>query len=276
MAGYEAAMNISVRSARRASDSSAMEGLARWGLGARAFLYVVLGLLAGAIALGRSHQEADQQGALSVLSQQSGGKVLLVLVAIGLFGYALWRLSEAAFGVAGDHGKGPRLQSLVRGILYTGLGVTTLTVLHSAGTTKSQTSKQQSASATLLQHTGGRLLLGVVGVIVVVVGLVMISDGVRKKFLKFLRTSDMSAQQRKVVELAGTLGTCARGAIFALAGGLVVEAAARRDAHKASGLDGALRTLAAQPYGKTLLLIAAAGLVIFGLYGFAEARWHKT
>jgi hypothetical protein len=253
-----------------------MEGLARWGLGARAFLYVVLGLLAGAIALGRSNKEADQQGALSVLSQQRGGKVLLVLVAIGLFGYALWRLSEAAFGVAGDHGKGARAQSFIRGILYTGLGITTLTVLSTAGRTKSQTSKQQGASAMLLQHTGGRLLLGVVGVIVVVVGLVMISDGIRKKFLKFLRTGDMNPHQRKFVELSGTIGTCARGVVFALAGGLVVEAAARRDPHKASGLDGALRTLAAQPYGKVMLLAAAAGLVVFGLYGFAEARWHKT
>jgi hypothetical protein len=269
-------MDVSVKSARRASNSKVMEGLARWGLGARAFLYVVLGVLTGAIAIGRSTKEDDQQGALTLLSQQTGGKVLLVLVAIGLFGYALWRLSEAAFGVAGDHGKGPRVQSLVRGIVYTGLGVTTITVLHSSGTSKSQSFKQQSASAQLLQHTGGRLLLGIIGAVVIVVGLVMISDGVRKKFLTFLRTSDLNPQQRRLVEWTGTIGTCARGVIFALAGGLVVAAAARKQAQKASGLDGALRTLSSQPYGEVLLLAAAAGLLVFGLYGFAEARWHKT
>jgi hypothetical protein len=268
-------MDVSVKSARQASDSRAMEGLARWGLSSRAFLYVVLGVLTGAIALGRSTKEDDQQGALSLVSAQTGGKLLLVLIAIGFFGYAVWRLSEAAFGVAGDHGKGPRVQSFVRGVVYTGLAVTTLTVLHSAGGT-SQTSKQQSASAQLLQHTGGRLLLGIIGAVVVVVGLVMIADGVRKKFLKFLRTGDMNAQQRTLVEWTGTIGTCARGIIFALAGGLVVDAAIQRQAQKASGLDGALRTLSQQPYGEVLLLAAAAGLVVFGLYGFAEARWHKT
>jgi hypothetical protein len=252
-----------------------MEGLARFGLSARGFLYVVVGLLTGAIAFGRSRKEADQQGALTLLSQQTGGKLLLVLIAIGFLGYAVWRLSEAAFGVAGDSGKGPRVQSLVRGIVYTSLAVTTFTVLSNAGGS-SQASKQQSASAKLLHHTGGRLLLGVVGAVVVVVGLVMIADGVRKKFLKLLRTGDMSARQRSLVEWTGTIGACARGVVFAIAGGLVVEAAIRKQAQKASGLDGALRTLQQQPYGKVLLLAAAAGFVVFGLYGLAEARWHKT
>lgn len=253
-----------------------MEGLARWGLGSRAFLYVVLGILTAAIALGRSSQEADQQGALTTISQQSGGRLLLVLIAVGFVGYAVWRLSEAAFGVAGDHGKGPRVQSLVRGILYAGLALTTVTVLTRSGGGGSQVHKQRAYSARLLQHTGGRLLLGVIGAIVVVVGLVMVSDGLRKKFLKLLRTQDMSASTRKLVERAGMIGTTARGVIFALAGGLVVEAAVTRDVSKASGLDGALRTLAVQPYGRVLLLVAAAGLVVFGCYGFAEARWHKT
>lgn len=274
--GYLRGMTDALRGARRASNSTFVEGMARWGLGSRALLYVVLGVLTGAIALGRSHGEADQQGALTAIAQHPGGKVLLALIAIGFLGYAVWRLSEAAFGVAGDHGKGPRLQSLVRGLVYGGLAATTVSVMTRSGHVSSQVHKQRAYSAKLLQHTGGRFVLGAVGVIVLVVGLVMIADGVRRRFLKLLRTSEMSGQTRNLVERAGMVGTVARGLIFALAGGLVLEAAVKRDASKASGLDGALRTLATQPEGRALLLAAAAGLLVFGCYGFAEARWHKT
>lgn len=86
----------------------------------------------------------------------------------------------------------------------------------------------------------------------------------------------MSASTRSVVSKLGMVGTIARGAVIALAGGLVVDAAVTFRPAKARGLDGALRTLAAQPYGKTLLGAAAFGLIAFGVYGFAEPRWHRT
>ena len=48
------------------------------------------------------------------------------------------------------------------------------------------------------------------------------------------------------------------------------------NAAKSTGLDGALRTLADRPYGPWILGALAAGLIIFGLFGFAQARWAKT
>jgi len=265
------------RAARRASDSRAFEVLARLGLGARAFIYVVMGLLAAAVAAGRSRQETDQRGALNAVADQSGGKVLLVALCVGFAGYALWRLSEAAFGVAGQPGKkGPRVQSLVRGVAYALFTVTAVSILAGSGRNKSQAQQQRTLSGRLLQHSGGRLLLAVVGVVIVVVGLAMVVEGVTRKFTRYLRLQDMTHRTRAAVEKLGMVGTAARGLIFALAGGLVVDAAARANASKATGLDGALRTLAQQAYGTVLLALAAGGLVVFGLYGFAEARWHKT
>jgi hypothetical protein len=98
-----------------------MEGLARFGLTARAFVYVVIGWLAVQIALGHGHQQANQRGAIATVAQHAFGKVLLWVLAIGFAAYALWRLSEAAFGTAAEGRKaGTRLQSLVRGIIYAG------------------------------------------------------------------------------------------------------------------------------------------------------------
>jgi hypothetical protein len=262
------------RAARQAAHSKWISALARLGLATRGFVYLLIGVLAIAVAAGRSAQP-DQQGALHAVARHSGGRLLLVLVTIGLFGYALWRFSEAAFGVAGDTGNAARVKSLVRGVAYAALGVTAISVL-AGSSDQSQAHRQQSTSARLMSHTGGQLLVGAVGVIVVGVGIAMVVEGVRRKFLKDLEVSEMGSTARSVVTTLGVVGNPARGLIFAIAGGLVVDAAAQHNAHKARGLDGALMTLSHQAYGTVLLAVAATGLIIFGCYGFAEARWHKT
>jgi hypothetical protein len=60
-----------------------------------------------------------------------------------------------------------------------------------------------------------------------------------------------------------------------LVGILVVVAAVTYDPSKAQGLDGALRTLAQQPFGSWLLALVALGFVAFGCYGLAESRLRR-
>jgi hypothetical protein len=94
--------------------------------------------------------------------------------------------------------------------------------------------------------------------------------------MRLLETSRMSMKTRVVVKRLGMVGTTARGAIFALAGALVVEAAINYQPSKARGLDKALLTLRNQPFGEALVIIAGLGLIIFGIYALCEARWHKV
>ena len=265
------------RSARQASRSPAAHFLARAGLTARGVIYILVGSVAVLVALGHSSREADQQGALHLLAGKSYGMVSLWLLAIGFAGYALWRLSVAAFGVTGepgDSGTGPRLKSLARAVIYAGLSYLTFTVI--SGTDRSQRRRQQDITATAMQHTAGRVLVGVVGLAIVICGIVLVIEGVRKKFMKYLRTGQMSPRMRQVVKVLGITGTIARGLVFALAGVLVVVAAVTHKASESGGIDKALQTLRNQPFGEFLTLAAALGLVIFGVYGLCEARWRKV
>ena len=263
------------RTARQASRSPAAHFLARAGLTARGVIYILVGAVAVLVALGRSSREADQQGALHLLAGKPYGMVALWLLAIGFAGYALWRLSEAAFGVTGDQpGAGPRLKSLARAVIYAGLSYLTFTVI--SGTDRSQRRRQQDVTATAMQHTAGRVLVGVVGLAIVICGIVLVIEGVRKKFMKYLRTGQMSPRTRQVVKVLGVTGTIARGLVFALAGVLVVVAAVTHKAAESGGIDKALQTLRNQPFGEFLTLAAALGLVIFGVYGLCEARWRKV
>src|SRR6478736_6663114 len=229
------------REARRASDSRAAHLLARAGLTARGVIYILVGWVALLVALGHSSQEADQQGALHLLAGKSYGLVSLWLLGIGFAAYALWRLSEAAFGVTGEPpGAGPRLKSAARAVIYSGLAYLTFTV------------------------------------IIVICGLVLVLEGARRKFMKYLQTAQMSAKMRRVVELFGMTGTIARGLVVALAGVLVIDAAITHRASQSGGIDKALLTLRAQPFGEFLMVVAALGLAVFGVYGLCEARWRKV
>ena len=111
---------------------------------------------------------------------------------------------------------------------------------------------------------------------IVICGLVLVVEGARKKFMKYLRTAQMSAKMRRVVEVFGMTGTVARGLVFALAGALVIDAAVTHKASESGGIDKALLTLRNQPFGEFLMLMAALGLVVFGVYGPCEARWRKV
>jgi hypothetical protein len=262
--------------ARRASGSLAARGLARAGLAARGVLYILIGWVAILVALGQSSQQADQQGALQMLAGQPYGLVSLWLLGIGFAGYALWRLSEAAFGVTGEgNGAVPRLKSLVRAVIYAFFAYLTFKIISGSGG-GSQTSRQQDLTASVMHHPGGQWLVGIVGLIIVIAGLVLVAEGIRRKFLKYLRLSQMSPRTRRIVERLGMIGTAARGAVFALAGILVIEAAVSYQPSKAGGIDKALLTLRNQPFGEFLLILAALGLIIFGVYGLCEARWRKV
>jgi hypothetical protein len=253
-----------------------MNALARFGLAARGFVYVVIGWLTLQIALGHHTPQANQSGALAEVAKQSFGKLLLWLLAVGFAAYAIWRLSQAAFGTGAEGSKtGPRLKCLVRGIVYASFAVSTFSFI--AGTSKSgQRQQQVSLTARVMRHSYGRWAVGLAGAVVVVVALAMVIEGVSRKFEKQLEMSELHGMTRTVVLRLGMVGTTTRGLVFALAGFLVIDAAVKFDPKKSTGLDGALRTLAHQAFGQWLLGAAALGLIAFGLYGLASVRYAKT
>ena len=212
---------------------------------------------------------------MQLLAGKPYGLASLFVLGIGFAAYALWRLSEAVFGVTGTpNSAGPRLTSLGRAVIYAGFAYLTFTVI--SGTQRSQSRQQQDMTATAMQHAAGRWLVGIVGLIVVVIGLVLVGQGVRRTFMKYLEVSQMSPRTRRVVELLGVVGTIARGLVFALAGVLVIDAAITHRASESGGLDKALLTLRNQPFGEFLMLLAALGLAVFGIYGLCEARWRRV
>jgi hypothetical protein len=263
-----------VDAVRDGADSRAMNWAARLGLAARGVVYLLIGVLAIVVARG-GRAEVDQKGALQQVMARPLGGVLVAVLAVGFACYGLWRLSEAAFGVVGEGRKvGPRLQSLVRGLVYLFLAVTSVALL--LGAQGSQAAQQTEITARVMKATDGRWVIGLVGLAIVILGAVLVYEGVRLKFMKYFPQGQLSEGVRAGIKVLGVVGTVARGLVFALAGVLLVVAAWTYDARKAAGLDGALRTLRDQPLGPVLLLVVGLGLIAFGVYGLAEARYRRV
>ena len=242
-----------------------MTAVARAGLAAHGLIWLLLGILALVMAFSGRHQETDQRGALEELAQQSGGWFLLLVITIGLVAYALWRFVDAVT----NRDTKERVADVFRGAIYAGFAVSGVQIL-AAGHTKSQKKSQQSWTATIMQHTGGRWLVGIAGVVIIGLGLYLAYQGLTKKFEK-----DLDRTPRWVTVL-GVLGSTARGIVIALAGVLTVVAAVTYDPKKASGVDGALRTVRDAPAGTVLLVLVALGLVMFGVYGCCEAKYRRV
>jgi len=249
--------------------------LARAGLIGRGVIYGIIGILALKLALGDGGEATDQQGALTTIAQQSFGEVLLILVAVALAGYALWRLVRAAVGHGAEQRDDAtdRLAAVGSGIAYAILCVTAVEILIGSGSSSGST-KQTTGG--VLDWTGGPVLVAIAGAILIGVAAYQAYKGLAKKFLEDAKTHEMGPTVRKGYTWVGVFGLVARAVIFALVGYGLIKAAIDYDPDEAVGLDGALLTLTQAKYGPVLLGIVAVGLAGFAIYSFADARYRKV
>lgn len=257
-------------------QSKGFEFLARTGFVARALVYAIIGVLALKLALGVGGKLTNQQGALHTVANQPFGTVLLTLLAVGLGGYALWRLVRAALG-HGPEGvdKGSdRVAALASGIVYAVLCAIAVEILLGAGGGGSSgNTKKQTAG--VLGWPAGKWIVGIVGVVLIGVALYQAYRGISKKFLDDSKTGEMGRRTKELIGWLGTTGHVARALVLALVGFFLIKAAVDFNPRAAVGLDGALAKIVHRSYGPLALGIVAAGLIAFALYSLSDARYRK-
>lgn len=257
------------------AQSDGFEWLSRGGFVARGVVYVVIGILAAKLASGGGGGNASQQGALRSIAAQPLGEVLLILVAVGLGGYALWRLVRAILGhgpEGSDEGV-DRLAALASGVVYAGLCAIAVEILLGSGGGSS--GGAQKTTSGVFGWPGGTWLVGIAGFVLIGVGLYQGYRGVSKDFLEDSKTGEMSARARAVFKRLAMFGYLARMVVFLLVGAFLIDAAVSYDPNKAVGLDGALATVDHASYGPVLVGIVAAGLIAFGIYSLADSRYRR-
>jgi hypothetical protein len=263
------------RAADQVAGSAALGRLARAGFVARGLVYLIISALAIKLAIGEQGTNADQQQALRTIAEQPFGKVLLLLVAVGLAGYALWMLARAAIGhgVETTDSGFDRLSALASAVAYGVLCATAVAVLVGSG---SHSGSPKETTGGVLGWPGGTVLIAIAGAVVIGVGIYQGYKGFARKFLEEANTGEMSSEARKGYAALGVFGYVARAVVFVLVGYGLIKAAVDYDPKKAVGLDGALHELANTSYGPALLWGVAVGLAGFALYSIADARYHRV
>jgi hypothetical protein len=265
------------RAARKAGNNHSFEAVVRAGLVGYGILHLAVAWLAVQLATGKPAVEGDQSGAFQVLADQPLGRFVVWAIAVGLLAMAGWQLLEAAVGHQDERPRRrivERLVSASRTVIYAALAWTAYQV--ASGVPASNASQQQQATGGALGWPGGPWLVGLLGVGVVVTGLVIAGYGVTKGFERRLNKSRMRRRTRTAAVATGQIGYATKGLAYAIVGVLLVVAAVTFDPGKSTGLDGALRTVAAQPFGLVALLLVALGFAVFGVFCFFQARHRKV
>lgn len=262
-------------STREVTTSAPFQLVARLGLVAYGVVHLLVAWLALQVAFGDLDGggvgKADKTGALQSISGGTGGAVVLWVVAVGLGVTTVWQLLEA---LAKGRNAWRRAMNVGEAILFGYLAFTAGKL--AAGSPSSSTDQAQlGLIGSLLAEPWGKPVVGAIGIAVVAAGSALAWHGHSHDFAEDLDLSRASASTRRLAVRLGHVGYIALGAVYAGIGVLVVVAAVQSDPAKATGLDVALKTLAAQPFGPVLLTLVAAGLATFAVYTLFDARFRR-
>ncbi|WP_326955893.1 DUF1206 domain-containing protein [Amycolatopsis sp. NBC_01286] len=270
-------MNRTAATAQRGEKTDTAQLLGRIGMACYGLVHLVLAYLALQVAFG-SGEQADQKGALQEIGSKAFGQVLLWVLALGLVLFGLWQFMMAAVGytwVSGGKRTRKRIGAGARGVVVIALGFSAFKIAIGSGSGGSSNQTQQEFTAKLLQLPFGPALVVIAAAAVLGVAIASGVKGVKKKFLEDLDMNDLPGKTKRWVTWLGQAGYLAKGVVLAIVAVLLAYAGFNADPNKAGGLDAALKTLAAQPFGTVLLSVVALGFAAFGAYCFGAAWAHK-
>ena len=251
-----------------------VQALMSAGYAARGAIYIIMGILALQLALGRRKGETDQAGALAEIGNKSFGKTLLIAMAVGFLAYALWHLLAAALNLQCEDSKHRALR-VIRFFLYSAFAWSTLQFALNAEQ-QGGDKKSRDFTKRIFEWPAGRWLVAALGLVFLGMAAYSARQASGDRYKQDLKTWEMSGRDHTIIETIARVGLYARMFVFGLIGLFLLQAAWTHDAKKAKGIDDSLRTVAQAPFGKVALGALAIGLAAFGLYSLIEARYRKV
>lgn len=250
------------------SSSGWIEPLARAGYAAKGVVYLLVGIFAGQAALGSGDTEGST-GALRTLTDEPLGQVFLGIMALGLFGYVVWRLL-AAFRNPEDKGTGTRVFYVISAAVYGVLGVEAARFALSGGPEAGGGGDHWTSA--MASQPYAMLLIGAGGAVLAAYGLYRLYQAWVVDLDDRLDLSAFSPGSARAIIWFGRLGYAARGAVFTLMGGLAVRAALASRPEEAQPMSGILEDLESHPW---ILAAIGAGFVAYALYTLVRAGYRR-
>lgn len=265
----------SVTSFFSTSKEKWFEKFARFGLISKGVVYVLMGSLSVLAAFGLSQQSGDKAGAFKLIYEQPFGRVILTVIALGLFGYVMLRFFQAFMNTKHKSkdfkGALSRIGYGLSGLVYLGLGAYAIR-LALAGATGGGGDSRQFIVSKVFQYPGGEYIVGAAALIGIGVGIHQMARGVTGKFMKHvnLYKSDM----KDTFKTTGTIGYISRGLVLGIIGYFLLHAALVSNPSEAQGTGAAFDFLQ-NKFGSVMMAIVAVGLAGYGLFCFVKAKYQR-
>lgn len=274
MADGESSIGEAADAVEEASDTKALDIVARSGFAVMALLHIIVGAIAIALAFGQAGQ-AEATGAIEQLAANPWGLAVLWACVIACTGLALWQLSEATLRARHRPGTKRFGKLISSGCLTIAYGSVGLSFAGFAiGMRGDSGDTTRDFSTALLNAPLGLPVLVAVGLTTMGVGVYFVVKGLRRGFKKELFRFD-GTRRGHLIDSLGVAGHVAKGVALNLAGLLFVIAAGKQSPEESTGLDGSLKALRDHPFGPYLLVAIGAGFICYGMFALVRARFGR-
>ena len=253
--------------------SNKKEKFARLGFAAKGLVYTIVGVLTAMAAFGLGGQETGSKGVIQFIAQQSYGKVLLVVLGIGLLGYVFWRFYQS-FGNPSeidDDAKGyaKRAAYGISGLIYGAFAYSAFSTAFGSSSGGGGNSSFQS----FLTSSTGKIIIIAIGVGMAIKAIYDVYQVYSDKYREEIEETKLDEKEQKLLLNSGRFGHIARSIVFALMAFLTISSALSNQSEINTKTD--VFGWIEATFGSVALGIIAIGLAGYGVYMFIKARYSS-
>ncbi|MBC7487961.1 MAG: DUF1206 domain-containing protein [Cytophagaceae bacterium] len=260
--------------------TSSLKPIAEAGLVAKGIVYTLLGVLTFMAAFhinGKSTQSTDKEDVFTFVYYQTGGQILLGIIALGLVCYFIWPGIQA-FADSEHKGKEvkglmARARYLFSGLVYCYMAVHVIYRLASIESSGLGDGKQEMARE-LMNKPLGQGLVAIAAMILLGVGIYQIHYGLSGKYKKHVEKLS-GTTGKKILWTGGKIGYTARGILWLLIAWLFAKAAFCEKSSEVGDSSKAFGYLHHMAYGSYFLAAIGIGLMCYGIFNFIRARYEN-
>ncbi|KAI8977535.1 hypothetical protein BDF20DRAFT_875390 [Mycotypha africana] len=273
----------------RKKHKKLIKWVGRIGFIAKAVVYGCIGVLTitnvtGAWTPNGSAGNESPQGAFLLLGGiPSVGRSMLIVIAVGLLLYIIWRMWEAITGQGSDANYSKkknffrfRLSPFVSGLVYTAYAYYVIQMIFQTNEEQQKSASSSTFPASWTNSTIGKAGIGILAIAFLIAFLTQIINAVTGNFISDLKTSEPGANKYEafIVHLLGRIGFGGRAALFGTLSGFFWDSLAEANESGSKNMvAAAISKLANTGGGRFFMVILGLSLVIYAVFAASNAYY---
>ncbi|RCI05895.1 hypothetical protein CU098_013216 [Rhizopus stolonifer] len=263
--------------------------IGRIGFIAKGIVYGCIGVLTisnvtGAWTPNGSAGNESPQGAFLLLGGiPTIGRSILIVMAVGLVLYIIWRMWEAITGQGSDASFSKkknffryRLSPFVSGLVYTAYAYYVIRMIFQTSEEQQASASSKTFPASWTDSTLGKAGIGILAIAFMIAFTTQVINAISGNFIQDLKTSKPGARKWEafIVHMFGRVGFGGRAALFGTMAGFFWDSLAEANESGSKNMvAAAISKLANTGGGRFFMVVLGLGLVIYAVFAVSNAYY---